>query len=51
MKKGWLAENKVRILLQNGPEKEPALVDTPYGDDLITNEEDKLLFQGQPTGL
>ncbi len=45
VKKGWLAENKVRILLQYGPEKEPALGDTPSGDDLITNEEDKLLFR------
>jgi tripartite-type tricarboxylate transporter receptor subunit TctC len=45
VKKGWLAENKVRVLLQYGPEKEPALGATPYGDDLITDPEDKLLFR------
>lgn len=45
VKKSWLTDNKVRILLQYGPEKEPALGNTPYGDDLITNEEDKLLFR------
>ena len=45
VKKQWLAENKVRVLLQYGPEKEPALKGVPYGDDLITNEEDKLLFR------
>lgn len=45
VKKQWLAENKVRVLLQYGPEKEPALKDVPYGDDLVKNEEDKLLFR------
>ena len=45
VKKQWLAENKVRVLLQYGPEKEPALKDVPYGDDLIKNEEDRLLFR------
>lgn len=44
VKKDWLADKKVRILLQYGPEKEAALDDTPYGDDLITNPDDKLLF-------
>lgn len=44
IKKDWLADKKVRILLQYGPEKEAALGDTPYGDDLITNPDDKLLF-------
>lgn len=45
VKKDWLAQNRVRILLQYGPEKEPALGATPFADDLITNPEDKLLFQ------
>lgn len=45
VKKQWLVENKVRVLLQYGPEKEPDLKDTPYADDLIKNEEDKLLFR------
>lgn len=44
VKKDWLADKKVRILLQYGPEKEAALGDTPYGDDLITAPDDKLLF-------
>lgn len=45
VKKSWLQENRVRILLQYGPQKEPALGDTPFADDLIKNPEDKLLFQ------
>jgi len=45
VKKDWLAQSRVRILLQYGPEKEPALGATPFADDLITNPEDKLLFQ------
>lgn len=44
VKKSWLTEKKVRVLLQYGPEKEAALGDTPYGDDLITEPKDKLLF-------
>lgn len=45
VKKQWLADNKVRVLLQYGPEKEPALKGVPYGPDLVKNKEDRLLFE------
>lgn len=44
-KQDWLRENKIRILLQYGPIKEAALKDVPYGPDLVTSNEDKLLFR------
>lgn len=44
-KQQWLDENKIRILLQYGPIKEPDLKDVPYGPDLVKNEEDRLLFR------
>jgi tripartite-type tricarboxylate transporter receptor subunit TctC len=41
----WIRDKKIRILLQYGPEKDAALPDVPYGPDLVTNEDDKLLFE------
>lgn len=42
---GWLKNNKVKILLQSGPEKEPELADVPFALDLVSNPEDKLLMK------
>ena len=44
-KQQWLRDNQIRILLQYGPIKEPALKDVPYGPDLVKSEEDRLLFE------
>ena len=41
----WRAEKNVKLLLQYGLEKEPALPDVPSLLDLITNPEDKQLLQ------
>ena len=39
----WLRDGKVRLLLQYGPRREPALGDTPFLADLVTNPEDRIL--------
>ena len=44
-KSDWLRGNKIRILLQYGPNREPALKDVPYGPDLVKNAEDRMLFE------
>ena len=44
-KKKWLADKKIRILVQYGPEKEPELPDVPYGPDLTKNAADRALFE------
>jgi tripartite-type tricarboxylate transporter receptor subunit TctC len=44
-KQNWLRDKKIRILVQYGPEKEPALGDVPYGPDLVKNDEDRQLFE------
>ena len=44
-KQQWLKDKQIRILLQYGPVKEPALQDVPYGPDLVKSEEDRLLFE------
>ena len=44
-KQAWLKDNKIRILLQYGPVREPDLADVPYAPDLLKSEEDRLLFQ------
>jgi tripartite-type tricarboxylate transporter receptor subunit TctC len=44
-KQDWLRDNLVRILLQYGPVREPALKDVPYGPDLVKSEEDRQLFE------
>lgn len=44
-KPDWISENKVRILLQYGPQKEAALPDVPYGPDLVASDDDKKLFE------
>ena len=44
-KPDWIRDKKINILVQYGPQKEPALGATPYGPDLLKNTEDKLLFE------
>jgi tripartite-type tricarboxylate transporter receptor subunit TctC len=44
-KQDWLRDNLIRILLQYGPVREPALKDVPYGPDLVKSEEDRQLFE------
>jgi tripartite-type tricarboxylate transporter receptor subunit TctC len=50
-KPDWIRDKKIRILLQYGPEKEAALPDVPYGPDLVTNADDKLLFEAAYAAL
>jgi tripartite-type tricarboxylate transporter receptor subunit TctC len=40
----WLKEKKIRILLQYGPMREPALPDAPSVADLLKSDDDRLLF-------
>jgi len=44
-KSDWIRDQKIRILVQYGPEKEAALPDVPYGPDLARNAEDRALFE------
>jgi tripartite-type tricarboxylate transporter receptor subunit TctC len=44
----WREEKNLKLILQYGLEKEPALPDVPSAIDLVTNPEDKQLLQ---TGL
>jgi len=41
----WRTEKNIRLILQYGLEKEPALPDVPSALDVVTNPEDKLLLQ------
>jgi tripartite-type tricarboxylate transporter receptor subunit TctC len=41
----WRTENNVKLIVQYGLEKEPALPDVPSALDLVTDPEDKLLLQ------
>jgi tripartite-type tricarboxylate transporter receptor subunit TctC len=41
----WRTEQNVKVILQYGLEKEPALPNVPSALDLVTNPEDKLLLQ------
>lgn len=44
-KPDWISEKKIRILLQYGPQKEAELPGVPYGPDLVSNDDDKKLFE------
>jgi tripartite-type tricarboxylate transporter receptor subunit TctC len=44
-KQGWLKNKQIRLLVQYGPQKDPELPDVPYGPDLLTNADDKALFE------
>ena len=41
----WIADRKVKLLVQYGASPEKALPNVPFAPDLVTNEEDKLLWQ------
>jgi tripartite-type tricarboxylate transporter receptor subunit TctC len=41
----WRTENNVKLIVQYGLEKEPALPNVPSALDLVTDPEDKLLLQ------
>jgi tripartite-type tricarboxylate transporter receptor subunit TctC len=41
----WIAEKKVKLLVQIGAEREPAIPDVPFAADLAKNADDKLLIE------
>ncbi len=41
----WIRDRKVKLLLQYGPEKEPALGATPFLSDLVTKADDRMLVE------
>ena len=41
----WIAEKKVKLLVQIGAEREPAIADVPFAADLAKNVDDKLLIE------
>ncbi len=41
----WIADKKVKLIVQYGSEREKALGDVPFAPDLMTKEDDKLLWQ------
>jgi tripartite-type tricarboxylate transporter receptor subunit TctC len=41
----WIKDKQVKLLVQYGAEKEPALPDVPFAPDLISNAADKQLMQ------
>lgn len=41
----WLKEGKLVLLVQYGPEKEPALPDVPFAPDLAATPEDRALME------
>ncbi len=41
----WIPEKKVKLLVQIGAEREPAIADVPFVADLAKNAEDKLLVE------
>ena len=41
----WIKQNKVKLVLQYGPVKEPALGATPFLTDLVTNPDDRMLVE------
>jgi tripartite-type tricarboxylate transporter receptor subunit TctC len=44
-KQDWLRDKKIRVLLQYGPTREADLAGVPYGPDLVTSPEDRMLFE------
>jgi tripartite-type tricarboxylate transporter receptor subunit TctC len=40
----WYKDKLIRILVQMGLEREPALTDVPFALDLVSNDDDKLLL-------
>ena len=44
-KPNWRSEKNIKLILQYGLEKEPAIPEVPSALDLVTNPEDRLLLQ------
>jgi len=42
----WIKDKKVKLLVQFGAAKEPALPDVPFAPDLARNADDKMLIEG-----
>ena len=47
----WVGEKKIKPMLQWGAIKEPALPETPFAMDLLTNEQDRLLLEAASAPL
>jgi tripartite-type tricarboxylate transporter receptor subunit TctC len=50
----WIADRKINMIVQFGPEREPAISDTPFVDDLVTDPDKKQLLRAAaaaPLGL
>jgi tripartite-type tricarboxylate transporter receptor subunit TctC len=47
----WVGEKKIIPMLQWGAIKEPALPETPFAMDLLTNEQDRLLLEAASAPL
>lgn len=41
----WVTEGRLKMLVQYGPRKEPALRNVPFAPDLVSSEGDRLLLQ------
>lgn len=41
----WVTDGRLKMLVQYGPRKEPALPDVPFAPDLVSNEDGRLLLQ------
>jgi len=41
----WIKEKKIKLLVQFGPEKEPAIADVPFALDLAKNADDKQMME------
>lgn len=41
----WVTDGRLKMLVQYGPRKEPALGDVPFAPDLVSSEDDRLLLQ------
>ena len=41
----WMANGTVKVLVQFGPEREPAMPDVPFAGDLVTDQARKLLLR------
>jgi tripartite-type tricarboxylate transporter receptor subunit TctC len=47
----WLRDKLAKAIVQYGPERQPELGDVPFADDIITNEDDKLLMRTASASL
>ncbi len=47
----WIADSKINMIVQFGPEREPAISAVPFADDLVTNPEKKQLLRAAAAPL